>query len=148
MRYRSLTCCVLSTGLFLTSTQAQTDDWQAVKDIPLGSYISVKSLPTNAACYFVNATDTELFCDRSGLRIDFHRQNIRQVRLGHPQKSVAIWALIGLGAGVGAGLAIGKTSNDAETRVFAPFIGALFGAIPGFVMGRLVVMHGKVVYRR
>lgn len=147
MRYRSLACCVLST-LFLTSTQAQTGDWQAVKDIPLGSYIAVTSLPRNAACYFVNATDTELFCDRGGLRIDFHRQNIRRVRLDHPQKSSATWTIIGIAAGAGTGAAVGKTSNDAETRVYSPFIGALFGAIAGFIVGKLVIMPGKVVYRR
>jgi hypothetical protein len=149
MRGRSIVCLLLSVGVFVSSSHAQTGDWQAVKDIPLGSYIVVKSVPTSTGCYFVNATDTELFCDQRGLRIDFHRQNIRQVRLDHPQKSLAVGTLVGIGAGIGIGVAVGIKSNDAETKVYAPIaFGALFGAVSGLIMGKLVVVHGKVVYRR
>jgi hypothetical protein len=149
MRYRSVICSFLSAGLLHSSSQAQTGDWQAVKKILPGSRIFVKSYPQSARCEFENATETELFCERSNLRIDFHRQNIRQVRLEHPNRSAVLGAVIGTGIGAGVGVAATKDSKDAETRVYDPILlGIVMGVILSVIMSRVSPLHGKVVYQR
>ena len=149
MRFRSVICSLLAAGLLISSSQAQTGDWQAVQDIPVGSYISVKSYPRSARCFFVNATDWELFCEQRGLRIDFHRQNIRQVRLEHPNKNALLGVLIGTGLGAGVAAAVTRNSNDAETRVADPIIFGILGAVvSGVLMHRISPVPGNIVYRK
>jgi hypothetical protein len=142
---------VLCVGLFLSTGQAQTGDWQAVQAIPPGSQISVKTQSGSARCVFENATDTELHCDRQVGRylrsITFSRQSIRQVRLEHPVASGVAGAVVGTGIGVGTGLALTQHSRD-EMRAYAPFyLGIGCGVLFAAIMSKISPIHGKVVYR-
>jgi len=117
--------------------------------IPVGTYISVKSFPINAGCMFVNATETELFCQNRGLRVNFHRANIRQIRVERPTHSPFLGVLVGMAAGTAIGVAATHGSNDAETKVYGPAGLAIVGGfIGGALMSGLIVRHGKVVYRK
>ena len=145
MRYRSVTCSLLSAFFFISNCQAQTGDWQAVQAIPPGFLISVKTQFGSKRCTFQVAGDTELYCDAG----TFHRQSIRRVRLEHPNASAVLGAAIGTGFGVGIGVATTRRSRDAETRVYGPAsLGILGGIVLGMIMHSIPVVHGKIVYQR
>lgn len=153
MRKRQVVSSLLSAGLLLASSQAQTGDWQAVQDIPPGSEISVKTQSGSARCVFENATDTELRCERrlgkSPRSVTFDRQGIRRVRLERPGANAALGPVIGTGIGGAVGVAVTKDSKDAETRVYAPLLlGILGGVVSGIIMKKFSPVHGKVVYRQ
>jgi hypothetical protein len=154
MRRRQVISSLLSAGLLLASSQAQTGDWQAVQDIPPGSEISVKTESGSARCVFENATDTELRCERrlgTSLRsVTFDRQAIRRVvRLEHPGANAALGAAIGTGIGGAVGVAVTKDSKDAETRVYAPLLlGILGGIVSGVIMKVFSPVYRRVVYRQ
>jgi hypothetical protein len=105
MPLRPAISCFLSAGFIVSTWQAQTGDWQAVQDIPSGTYISIKNRHYRVKCIFGTATETELFCERRDLagndaRIRFDRQTIRQIRLEHPAESGALGLIIGTGLGI------------------------------------------------
>src|SRR5215813_12361078 len=149
MRYRSVIYLLLCAVLLLGSCHAQTSDWQAVQNIPAGSYIFVKSYPRSARCFFENATDNELFCKLRNLRTDFHRENIRQVRLERPHKSPVLGMVIGEGIGAAAGVLITKDVKDVQARFYTPILfGSILGAISGIIMAKVSTVHGTVIYRK
>ena len=162
MRRRSAFGSLLCLGLLASSSQAQTGDCQAVKDIPPGSYISVKIQRHKVRCFFSNATDTELFCLEQSLRkvypsrepvvhnYDLDRQSIHQVRPEHPVKSAFLGAAIGTGIGIGVGAVLANGPKpDPEARVYYPmFFGITSGFVSAKIMGHISVLHGKVVYER
>ena len=146
----SVLLCIL---VFLSSSQAQTDDWQAVEAIPVGSAISVKDEHSGLKCVLERVSDKTLFCVLARryvpIYVEFDRQRIRQVRLEHSGRNVALGTLIGIGAGAGIGYASSRNSNDAETRVYGPIgLAILGGLVGGLIMGKFPILHGKVVYRR
>jgi hypothetical protein len=154
MRWRRIIAVLLSVAFLLSNNQAQTGDWQAVEAIPSGSAISIKNEAGRIKCTLERVTDDELLCvERRQLLgapvLRFYRDGIREVSLDHPGRSAFFGAIIGTGAGAAIGYAGSRNSNDAETRVYTPIgMAILFGTALGFIMGRLAIPHGKVVYRR
>jgi hypothetical protein len=153
MRWRRMIAVLLSVAFLLSNSQAQTGDWQAVEAIPWGSDISVKDEHRSVKCVLERVSDHTLFCvgarRHTPIYVEFDRQSIRQVRLEHPGRGVALGTLIGIGAGAGIGYASSRNSNDAETRVYGPIGLAIVGGIVGgLIMGKIAIPHGKVVYRR
>ena len=154
MRLRSMISVLLSTVFLLSSSQAQTGDWQAVEAIPSGSDISIKNQDRRIKCTLELVNDNELFCvERRPLVgapvLRFYREGIREVRLEHPGRSAFLGAVIGTGVGAATGYAWLRNSSDAETRVYTPIGMAILFAVPmGMIMGRISIPHGKVVYRR
>jgi hypothetical protein len=153
MQWRSIPSVVASVFLLLSNSPALPGDWQAVEAIPVGSAISVKDEHRSVKCVLKRVSDKTLFCVLARryvpIDVEFDRQSIRQVRLEHPGRNVALGTLIGFGAGAGIGYASSRNSNDAETRVYGPIgMAILGGLVGGLIMGRFAISHGKVVYRR
>src|SRR5450631_3391955 len=88
----------LSAAVLLVSTaNAQTGDWEAVKNLPPGTRISVRSghLFIRNTCFFLSATDDQLVCERALYsrrhmivppippEAVYERNRVREVRLGH-----------------------------------------------------------------
>jgi hypothetical protein len=144
--------------LLAPSALAQRGDWQAVKDIPSGTTISVKygRFFIHMRCIFQSASDDRLVCARilygpSAVFIPpeavYVRKQIREVRLEHSDASnMAVGAAIGAGVGGALGAA-GR--GDTRTRVAAGLLVGGVGAVVGGLLGRdFPIRHGKVVYRR
>jgi hypothetical protein len=150
MQWRPTISGLLCVGLFLSSSQAQTGDWQAAQAIPFRSQISLKSQHGNFRCILQKTTDTELFCEHGSLgTIRFDRQDIRQVRLEHPDANASLGAVIGTGLGAASGVALTKGSKDAEIRVYTPiYMGIGIGVLLGVIMSKIPILRGKVVYRQ
>jgi hypothetical protein len=147
----------LSAVVLLASTApAQTGDWQAVKNLPPGTRISVKTGHFFAnTCFFVSATDDQLVCERRRRMIIppvppeavYERSRVREVRLEH---SEAANTLAGAGIGAGIGAAVGASSNNGTlTRGGGALLLGGIGALIGGSFGsQFPVIHGMVVYRR
>ena len=152
----------LSAVLLLASTApAQTGDWQAVRNLPPGTRISVRSnhLFVRNTCFFLSATDDQLVCERalhSRRRMIippippeavYQRSRVREVRLEHGEDANML-AGAGIGAGVGAALGAGVNNGTLTRGGGALLLGSL-GALIGGSFGReFPVIHGKIVYRR
>ncbi|MBZ5653981.1 MAG: hypothetical protein LAO56_01745 [Acidobacteriia bacterium] len=153
--------------LLLTSLSlAQKGDWQAVKDLPPGTRISI--LAGHAfirdTCFFLTATDDQLVCGRTlhghpriGIVFPipneavYERSRVREVRLEHGEAVDALNPLIGgaIGAGVGVGIGAAAPNNGGLTRGGAALVTGTVGAVAGSVLGGVFpVVRGKVVYRR
>ena len=154
MQSRRIISVLLTLLFLLSSSRAQTGDWQAVEAIPSGSAISIKNEDRRIKCTLERVTDDELLCvERRPLLgapvLRFYRDGIREVRLDHPGRSAFFGVVIGTGAGAAIGYATSRNSNDAETRVYTPIgMAILLGSVLGGIMGGLAIPHGKVVYRR
>ena len=144
--------------MLLTSyAQAQKGDWQAVKELPPGTMISVKSgyfFGHDPLCVFEKATEDRLECElvlhgpsRIFLPSDavYNRKRILEVRVEHSEDSnVLIGAAIGGGIGAGLGAARTPAERGAGALIFG-----LSGAALGGLLGRdFPIFHGKVIYRR
>jgi hypothetical protein len=147
----ALLCFVVSSG------EAQTTDWPGVKNLPVGSIISVRSRH-RVKCIFVHATNDELVCQpirpgligltaigRSEFRFAFRR--VREVRLEYSDGSnAAVGATIGAGAGAAFGAI--RPSTDLVPSASIAF-GIAFGALVGGFFGVIVPFrHGAVIYKK
>ncbi|MGH9712788.1 MAG: hypothetical protein ACRD5M_05755 [Candidatus Acidiferrales bacterium] len=156
MRKLHLVAGVLVVLLIVPSARAQKGDWQAVKDLALGTRISVKT-SLRVVCFFVRATEEEVVCathlvgpigvisyDRR-----YHRRSIREVRLELTEETgVAVGALVGAGAGAVVGAVAGGRGGSVTRTGGAVLVGVI-GAIVGGALGRdFPVVHGEVIYRR
>lgn len=160
MRHTRVILSLLAPLLLASLAAAQKGDWQAVKNLPPGTRISVKAehFLTNT-CFFLNATDDQLVCERTlhGRRrmlnqpipyqAFYERSKVREVRLEH---SEALNGLAGAGIGAGIGAAVGASNgNGTLTRGGgALFLGGIGALIGGGFGSAFPVIHGKVVYRR
>jgi hypothetical protein len=149
--------CWVAFLLWASIAQAQKGDWRAVKELPPGTTISVKSghfFGHDPLCLFVRATDDRLVCQvllhgpsRIFLPSEavYSRKKILDVRIEHSEDSnVLAGAAIGGGVGAGLGAATFSTGRGAGALLFG-----LGGAAIGGLVGRdFPVFHGKVIYRR
>lgn len=157
MRKLQLVAGLIVVLFHVTSAQAQKGDWQAVKDLPSGTRISVKTRVW-FTCILERATDEVLACDltldggiwHSSSEVKLDRRKIHEVRLGSDEGlNTAVGAAVGGGAGAIIGAIAGASRGSGST----PGIGAILvgglGAIVGGAVGReFPIVHGKVVYKK
>ena len=157
------TILFLSAFVLLVSTaRARTGDWQAVRNLPPGTRISVRSHRVfgRDTCFFLHATDDHLVCERALHRrsrilivlpipseVVHERSRVREVRVEHSEDANTL-AGVGIGAGIGAALGAG-VSNGAMTRGPGVILGSGIGAlVGGTFISKFPIIHGKVIYRR
>ena len=147
---------LLAALLLLPNAQAQTRDWQAVRNLRPGTRIMVKA-EHRYPCSFLSATEHELSCEvpqhwRIGLpaQMIFSRAEIREIRK-EPNQAKDAWIGAGIGGTAGA-VAAGSSSRDYPG--FHAFVGGLAGAGAGALVGATVpifqvLFHGgKLIYKR
>jgi hypothetical protein len=155
--------CALAVLLLLLSASsalAQKGDWEAVKNLPPGTPISVKygHFLIHNRCLFQKATDDRLFCVRllygaSAVFVPpdaiYERKKIREVRLEHSDASnMAVGAAIGAVVGGALGAA-GSADTHVRARVTLGLLLGGGGAVIGGFLGRdFPIRHGKVIYCR
>jgi len=136
---------------------AQKGDWQAVKVLPPGTTISVKTghfFGHDPLCVVARVTDERLVCEllvHGPTRIFmpseavYDRKRILDVRVEHSEETnVLTGAAIGGGLGAGLGAARSRTARGAGALLYG-----LGGAGIGGLLGRdFPVFHGRVIYRR
>ena len=147
--------------IFVSCVQAQTGDWQAVKNLPSGIPVTVKA-KRRQHCIFQYATDDKLVCTarrRSRhLTFAFPRAEVRQVRTP-PGPG---WEKGGLvGAEIGAATVATAVTFNCASKQFecaAPAIviplSGVAGAGAGWIVGSIasglhdVFRRGTVIYKR
>jgi hypothetical protein len=156
MRYLRFVSLILVFHIVAASAQAQTGDWQAVRNLPAGAYISVKT-HYRFPCVFRAATEDELTCRRDGRYIGENassemkiaRQDVREVRFEHldvDHGNPVIGALIGGGLGAVSGARAGTGTRDHVTG--AVFVGGFCALLGAGIAWAIPIFHRKVVYRR
>jgi hypothetical protein len=136
---------------------AQTDDWEVVKQIPLGTkiHLALKHGRIFGHCRLSQVTDDELACytqPRSLITPPFpphehayRRANVRAVSLPHNG------ALIGFGVGAGGGAVLGVARDPIPGigRGGTALINALLLGGVGASVGMVVdpFFHGRTIYR-
>jgi hypothetical protein len=103
-------------------------------------------------CNLLRVTESNLTCAlvrRSfSHTLIFLRDDIREVRVEHPEKDhMIIGAVIGGAAGLGIGVLASQHSSDPESRGAIPAFGALLGAAFGAATGHFIYPHGPVLYQ-
>ena len=153
MRYQQIVSLIVAVLIFAASAEAQTGDWQAVRNLPPGAYITVKT-QYQFGCHFRSASEEELICGHAGqgsmgrdstaMRID--RQSVREVRFEHlSHGNPAIGALIGGALGAVSGAHDGTGTRDhVGGAIFIGGFGALMGA---WIAWMIPIFHRKVIYR-
>jgi hypothetical protein len=153
MRYLRFVSLILVFHIVAASAQAQTGDWRAVRNLPPGAYLSVKT-HYRFTCIFRNATDDKLVCGRTGRFIGegssemkVARQDVREVRFDHMDHgNPVIGALIGGGLGAVGGARDGTGVRDHVTG--AVLIGG-FGALLGAgIAWAIPIFHRTIIYKR
>ncbi len=137
--------------VFGLPAEGQTNgDWRSLDRVPVGMPISVVVRTGRRSCEFIRITDSAFACERRGGRLlVIPRNEVREVRRERPGNNRTIrGALIGAGVGALVFGAPAQNTNDAETRVASPFLGVLFGAFIGGVIGSRVHEHGVILYSR
>ena len=140
----------------IASAVAQSSDWQAVKDIPPGTQISVTARHRfiHSLCIFQGASDEELVCEVNLHRrspftpssIRYPRNDVRKVRLEHSDAS-NIASGVAIGAGIGVALGATAPNHSGSREGGAILLGGLGGLVGG-VLGRdFPLFHGPVIYR-
>lgn len=153
MRYLRFVSLILVFQIVAASAQAQTGDWRAVRNLPYGANLSVKTR-YRFTCIFRNATEDELICgltsrfvggNLSKMKVD--RQDVHEVRFDHMDHgNPVIGALIGGGLGAVGGARDGTGARDHITG--AVLIGG-FGALLGAgVAWAIPIFHRKIIYKR
>jgi hypothetical protein len=161
MSYKKTIPFLLAPLLLTASALAQFGDWQAVKDLQPGTRISVRAdhFFIRDTCFFLSATDDQLVCERAvharrrmiippvPPEAVYKSSRVREVRL---ERSEAANTMAGAGIGAGIGAALGASRNNGTlTRGGGALLLGGIGALVGGSFGReLLVIHGKVVYRR
>jgi hypothetical protein len=161
MSYKKTIPFLLAPLLLASIAVAQTGDWQAVKDLPPGTGISIRSdhLFIRNMCFFLSATDDQLVCERAvhsrrrmiippiPSEAVYGRSKVREVRLEHSEAATTM-AGASVGAGIGAALGA-STNNGTLTRGGGALLLGGIGALVGGSFGsEFSVMHGRVIYRR
>jgi hypothetical protein len=136
---------------------AQTDDWEVVKQIPLGTkiHLALKHGRTFGHCRLSQVTDDELACYTQPTSLitppfpphehAYRRANVRAVSLPHNG------ALIGFGIGAGAGAVLGAAGDPTPglgrggTSVLSALLLGGVGAFVGMVADPF--FRGKTIYR-
>ncbi len=152
MRTLRIFTSLLVFTLLASSAQAQTGDWQALENLPLGARISVLTRH-RMPCILVRVNDHELICAPTRHRwfgpdtITFDRRSIREIRLPPPDGTNE---LIGIAIGGGAGAALGAARlNCTGCRGAGALIFGMIGAVMGAqVSKRSPIVQGKLVYKR
>jgi hypothetical protein len=133
--------------LLVARATAQAGDWQAVKNIPSGTWIKVtlNRGRTFGHYEFEAATDDELTCylPHLGLR-SYRRENVRAVYLVHSGAKIGLAVGAASGALIGAAHpspGLGRGGSALVESVGLGAVGMAFGAVlnPFF--------HDKAVYR-
>jgi len=141
---------LLACLLAAPSLQAQSGDWQVVRNLEIGREMIVKT-DRRFYCSMEGATNDQLVCEArkrwfGHLTLTFSRAEIREVRTLPSQKK-HMW--VGAGIGAGAGAIAGASGHDTSRGAYAMFGalgGALFGSVVGGIVG-LFKLRGKVIYR-
>jgi hypothetical protein len=139
---------ILCLGLPMAAVAGQSgavsNDWAAVRSLPIGDRLSVKLKDgKKMEGRLVAASDTSITLDRGSKTSDVDRNSVAKLQrfvsnsVGKSiGKSTAIGAGIGFGAGAGVGLAAGQY-EDLETASLVGILGAI-GAGIGAAVGALV----------
>jgi hypothetical protein len=142
---------LLVVPLMLASAQAQTEDWQVVKNLASDTLITVQVQHhwIHLKCRFEYATDDQLLCSYGWpipiSEVAYPRDKIRAVRVAHNT------AAIGLAIGAGAGVVIEVSQNPVNglgrggnALIDAGFFGLLGAGVGGLLSP---LFPGKVIYR-
>ncbi len=151
--------------LFGSLAFAQSGDWQAVKNLPVGTRIAVRYNHgfVRDTCSFLRATEDQLICARQARgrprvlivlhvpnEVVYERNRVREVRLQPGEAVGTANVLIGgaIGAGVGAG--VGATANNGTlTRGGSALVAGTVGAVIGGCIGHVFPpIRGRVIYRK
>ena len=155
MRHKRMIHCMFALLIAASSAQAQTGDWQAVKNLKPGSQVIVKA-QRGYSCSVEGANDDQLVCEvqeHRSLRtstLTIPRAEVREVRV-LPNQAKDAWIGAGIGAGVGA--IVAGSASRASPGANA-FFGALGGAGLGALVGAMVPLfqfifqRGKIIYKR
>ena len=150
MKFRCLLLFV-SVLMSFSRAPAQSSDWQVVKNLSLGTQISLQIGNHWFAikCHLEDVTDDELTCAQGWplpiRAVTFARDRVRTVRIAHNT------ALIGLVVGAGAGTVIGLARDPIPglgrggTALFQGGLLALVGAGIGGIVSP--AFPGRVIYR-
>ena len=130
-------CLLLTTSLLCSRVTAQSDDWQALKQLPDETKIKVlpKHQRTFGHCRLTNVTDEWIECRYSGLGYRrYMRDEVREVRLGHHTARTGLLA----GATVGAIAGLSNGSGGSSGRVFyaivlTPVLGCLGAGVGAII---------------
>jgi hypothetical protein len=132
---------------------SSSSGWNAVRNLPLGTAISVKGKGWRRDhCKYVSADDEWRECRAETLPgpnlfpppvLHFLRGDIREVRLEHPAATGAIAALV-VGGGILALTSNGRSGTS--DPIGGALTGVFFGAIAGGI-GHTFPVHGRVIYR-
>jgi hypothetical protein len=136
--------------------QGLRGDWTNVRNLPTDSAISVKTrgggkyhgdLVSVTADSLTLASDEPAFPGRTIRARDLKREEIQEVRLLEPAKSMFAGAAIGAGVGAGIGVALDSTAKSHEDRGVITVVLAFLGAGIGFAIARHhSFVKGKKVY--
>jgi hypothetical protein len=147
MRKRSIGASLLAVIFLTMLAQAQSADWQAVRDIPPGTKIKItlKHGRTFGHYEFEEATDDELRCFLPDLGSrSYRRENVAAVYLVHSG------ARIGFAIGAGSGAVLGAVNNNpALGRTGNAVVGAVTVGVIGMAIGAGLnpFFRGKAIYR-
>jgi hypothetical protein len=154
MKIQWLGALCFGAALLVPAARAQSSGWQRVMNLRPGTEISILR-GHRFRCTFVEATDEELVCERGTFlplgpifrkEFTFRRDDLREVRLEHPDASTLAGAAIGATAG---GVVGANRAPNGMTRSGGAFVGAaLFGVVGGVVGHTTSFLHGAVIYRR
>src|SRR5579863_9634405 len=144
MRTLRIFTSLLVFTLLVSTAQAQTGNWQSVKNLPLGARISVLTLH-RIPCILLRVNDDELVCATIRHRwfgpdtLTFRRQSIREIRLPPTDGTNG---LLGIAIGGGAGAALGAARFDC---IGCRGAGALIFGVIGAVVGAKIAKNSPIV---
>jgi hypothetical protein len=119
--------------------KAPAADWSAVQTLSSGEKVAVSTRDGDRLKgRFDSATETDISFTKDGRKVTLHRDQIRRVEVGHRDRLKG--ALVGAGAGFGAGAA-GGGYTVARTDHFGGdplFVGMAVGAGVGAAVGAAV----------
>lgn len=133
----------------LTLGQTTAGDWSAVRQLPNGAEVEVRSSGSKSKGRIRSVTDTAVELEIDGRVVDIGRTNVERIyRLGgrDRKKGALVGAIVGGGAGVAAGAGI-YAQGDFIGGIVPIFgaIGAGIGAGVGAIFGRA---KKELVYQR
>ena len=132
--------------------QSTKGNWNSVEAIPSGTKIAVVVAEHKFAfkCSYDYVSDFEISCTPRGFAAQplvLSRQRVREIRVEHTRRDIAVGVIIGAGLGVGIGAGTGG-SGSATRPATAIVCGVAFGALGGYIGRYFSPARGTVVYRR